>query len=115
MDTRTKRDFCFRDWQNLSAVFEMSKIGPRPLLGIMIQNWGGVVLNKFYIYRYTIQLQFRQIPMTAVAVVHNGQLWIAVWLVSGCIVGRRLNKTCALTVPDFSDPGKYPEEYEWLA
>jgi len=53
--------------------------------------------------------------MTAVAVVHNGQLWIAVWLVSGCIVGRRLNKTCALTVPDFSDPGKYPEDYEWLA
>ena len=68
MDTRTKRDFCFRDWRNLSAVFEMSKIGPRPLLDIMIQNWGGVVLNKFYIYRYTIQLQFRQIPMTAVAV-----------------------------------------------
>ena len=47
--------------------------------------------------------------MTAVAVVHNGQLWIAVRLVSGCIVGRRLNKTCALMVPDFSDPGKYPE------
>ena len=47
--------------------------------------------------------------MTAVAVVHNGQLWIAVWLVSGCIVGRRLNKTCALTVPDLSDPGEYPE------
>ena len=59
MDTRIKRDFCFRDWRNLSAVFEMSKIGPRPLLDILIQNWGGVVLNKFYIYRYTIQLQFR--------------------------------------------------------
>ena len=55
-------------------------------------------MHVLYIYRYTIQLQFRQIPMTAVAVVHNGQLWIAVRLVSGCIVGRRLNKTCALTV-----------------
>ena len=56
MDTRIKRDFCFRDWRNLSAVFEMSKIGPRPLLDILIQKWGGVVLNRFYIYRYTITI-----------------------------------------------------------
>ena len=27
-----------------------------------------------------------------------------------CMVGKRLYRTCALTVPDFSDPGKYPEE-----
>ena len=65
MDTRIKRDFCIRDWRNLSAVFDMSKIGPRPLLDILIQNWGGVVLNKLYIY---IDIQFRQIPMTAVAI-----------------------------------------------
>ena len=83
MDTRTKRDFCFRDWRNLSAVFEMSKIGPRPLLDIMIQNWGGVVLNKFYIYRYTIQLQFRQIPMTAVAVQYRPAM-------DSCKLGIRL-------------------------
>ena len=31
------------------------------------------------------------------------------------IVSTRLYMTCALTVPDFSDPGKYPEEYKWLA
>ena len=31
------------------------------------------------------------------------------------IVSTRLYMTCALTVPDCSDPGKYPEEYEWLA
>ena len=31
------------------------------------------------------------------------------------IVSTRLNKTCALMVPDSSDPGKYPEVYGWLA
>ena len=87
MDTRIKIDFCFRDWRNLSAVFEMSKIGPRPLLDILIQNWGGVVLNKFYIYRYTIQLQFRQIPMTAVAVECRPAM-------GSCMVGKRLERGC---------------------
>ena len=32
-----------------------------------------------------------------------------------CMVGIRLYRTCALTVPDSNDPGEYPEEYEWLA
>ena len=109
MDTRIKRDFCFRDWRNLSAVFEMSKIGPRPLLDILIQNWGGGRFEQvLYIYRYTIQLQFRQIPMTAVAVEYRPAM-------DSCMVGkvsRRLNRCCALMVPDFSDPGKYPEDYE---
>ena len=26
-----------------------------------------------------------------------------------CMVGIRLNRSCALMVPDFSDPGEYPE------
>ena len=28
-----------------------------------------------------------------------------------CKVGMRLYRTCALTAPDSSDPGEYPEEY----
>jgi len=28
-----------------------------------------------------------------------------------CMVGMRLYRTCALTAPDSSDPGEYPEEY----
>ena len=32
-----------------------------------------------------------------------------------CKVGIRLYRTCALTVPDSSDPGQYPEEYGRLA
>ena len=64
MDTRIKRDFCFRDWRNLSAVFEMSKIGPRPLLDSLIRLDDGCYEPCFiYIYIY---IQFRQIPMTAV-------------------------------------------------
>jgi len=31
------------------------------------------------------------------------------------MVGIRLYRTCALTAPDSSDPGEYPEEYERLA
>ena len=52
-----------------------------------------------------LQLQFRQIPMTAVAVEYRPAM-------DSCMVGilsTRLYMTCALTVPDFSDPGKYPE------
>ena len=26
-----------------------------------------------------------------------------------CMVGIRMYRTCALMVPDFSDPGEYPE------
>jgi len=26
-----------------------------------------------------------------------------------CMVGMRLHRTCALTAPDSSDPGEYPE------
>ena len=32
-----------------------------------------------------------------------------------CMVGMRLYRTCALTAPDSSDPGEYPEEYGRLA
>jgi len=32
-----------------------------------------------------------------------------------CMVGIRLYMTCALTAPDSSDPGEYPEEYGRLA
>ena len=32
-----------------------------------------------------------------------------------CMVGTRLYRTCALTAPDSSDPGEYPEEYGRLA
>ena len=46
--------------------------------------------------------------MTAVAVQYRPAM-------GSCMVGIRLNRSCALTVPDPSDPGKYPEEYEWLA
>jgi len=28
-----------------------------------------------------------------------------------CMVGIQLYRTCALTAPDSSDPGEYPEEY----
>jgi len=67
MDARTKRDFCFGDWIILSGILERSKIGPRPLLEIMIQKWGGGRFELSFIY-IDIQLQFGQIPMTAVAV-----------------------------------------------
>ena len=42
--------------------------------------------------------------MTAVAV----EYWPAM---DSCMVGMRLCRTCALTAPDSSDPGEYPEEY----
>ena len=32
-----------------------------------------------------------------------------------CKVGMRLYRICALTAPDSSDPGEYPEEYGKLA
>ena len=40
--------------------------------------------------------------MTAVAVEYRPAM-------NSCMVGIRLNMTCTLMVPDFSDPGKYPE------
>ena len=42
--------------------------------------------------------------MTAVAVEYRPAM-------DSCVVGMRLYKTCALTAPDSSDPGEYPEEY----
>ena len=42
--------------------------------------------------------------MTAVAVEYRPAM-------DSCMVGMRLNRTCALTAPDSSDPGEYPEEY----
>ena len=48
-----------------------------------------------------IQLQFGQIPMTAVAVQQYRPA------MDSCMVGMRSYRTCALTVPDSSDPGEY--------
>ena len=47
--------------------------------------------------------------MTAVAVEQHRPA------MDSCMVGMRLYRTCALTAPDSSDPGKYPEEYGRLA
>ena len=46
--------------------------------------------------------------MTAVAVEYRPAM-------DSCMVGMRLCRTCALTAPDSSDPGEYPEEYGRLA
>ena len=43
-------------------------------------------------------LQFRQIPMTAVAVEQYRPA------MDSCMAGTRLCRTCALTAPDSSDP-----------
>ena len=56
-----------------------------------------------------IQLQFRQIPMTAVAVKQYRPA------MDSCMVGIRLYRHGALPAPDFSDTGEYPEEYGRLA
>ena len=69
IDTRIKRDFCFRDWWTLSAVSEMSKIGPRPLLDSLIRLDDGCY-ELCFIY---IDIQFGQWPYNSI-----GQLWIAV-------------------------------------
>ena len=65
-------------------------------------------VTMFYIY---IDIQFRQIPMTAVAVEQYRPAMDS----CGPMVGMRLYMTCALTAPDCSDPGEYPEEYGRLA
>ena len=46
--------------------------------------------------------------MTAVAVEYRPAM-------GSCMVGIRLNRTCALMVPDFSDTAEYPEVYGRLA
>ena len=56
--------FCFGAWWTLSAVSEMSKIGPRPLLDSLIRLDDGC----YELCRIYIDIQFGQIPMTAVAV-----------------------------------------------
>ena len=79
----------------------MSKIGPRPLLDSLIRlDDGCYELGRIY-----IDIQFGQIPMTAVAVQQYRPA------MDRCMVGTRLYRTCALTAPDSSDPGKYG----WLA
>ena len=83
----------------------MSKIGPRPLLDLLIRlDDGCYELGRIY-----IDIQFRQIPMTAVAVQQYRPA------MDSCMNGMRLYRTCALTAPDSSDPGEYPEEYGRLA
>ena len=59
-------------------------------------------VTMFYIY---IDIQFRQIPMTAVAVEQYRPA------MDSCMVGIRLYRACALAAPDSSDPGEYPEEH----
>jgi len=75
----------------------MSKIGPRPLLDTLIRlDDGCYELGRIY-----IDIQFGQIPMTAVAV---QQYRLAM---DSCMNGVRLYMTGALTAPDSSDPGEY--------
>ena len=50
-------------------------------------------------------IQFRQIPVTAVAVEQYRPA------MDSCMVGMRLYRTCAPTAPDPSDPGEHPEEH----
>ena len=58
---------------------------------------------------FYIDIQFRQIPMTAVAVEQYRPA------MDSSMVGIRLYRTCALTAPNPSDSGEYPEEYGRLA
>ena len=71
----------------------MSKIGPRPLLESVLTT----VAMSLVVYIY-IDIQFRQIPMTAVAVEQYRPA------MDSCMAGTRLCRTCALTAPDSSDP-----------
>ena len=75
----------------------MSKIGPRPLLDTLIRlDDASYELGHIYIY-----IQFRQIPMTAVAVQQYRPA------MDSCMNGIRLYRIGALTAPDSSDPGEY--------
>jgi len=78
----------------------MSKIGPRPLLESVLTT----VAMSLVVYIY-IDIQFRQIPMTAVAVQQYRPA------MDSCMSGMRLYRISALATPDSSDPG----EYGWLA
>jgi len=75
----------------------MSKIGPRPLLDSLIRLDDGC----YELYRIYIDIQFGQIPMTAVAVQQYRPA------MDSCMVGIRLYRNGALTAPDSSDPGEY--------
>jgi len=77
----------------------MSKIGPRPLLDSLIRLDDGCY-EPCFIYIY-IDIQFGQIPMTAVAVEQYRPA------MDSCMNGIRLYRTCALATPDSSDPGEY--------
>ena len=66
----------------------MSKIGPRPLLDSLIRLDDGCY-EPCFIY---IDIQFGQIPIPQWPCSSIGQLWIAVWLVYGCIGLARLRR-----------------------
>jgi len=75
----------------------MSKIGPRPLLDLLIRlDDGCYELSRIY-----IDIQFGQIPMTAVAVLQYRPA------MDSCMNGIRLYRIGALAAPDSSDPGEY--------
>jgi len=82
----------------------MSKIGPRPLLDTLIRLDDGChelsCLGMKWPYMY-IYIQFRQIPMTAVAVQQYRPA------MDGCMNGMRLYRIGALAAPHSSDPGEY--------
>ena len=82
-------------------LFRSSKSGPRPLLDSLIRLDDGCY-EPCFIY---IDIQFGQIPVTAVAVQQYRPA------MDSCMDGIRLYRICALTAPDSSDPG----EYGWLA
>jgi len=74
----------------------MSKIGPRPLLDTLIRlDDGCYELGRIY-----IDIQFGQIPMTAVAVQQYRPA------MDSCMNGMRLYTIGALAAPDSSDPGE---------
>ena len=64
----------------------MSKIGPRPLLDSLIRLDDGC----YELYRIYIDIQFGQIPMTAVAVQQYRPA------MNTCMVGMRLYKTLVI-------------------
>jgi len=75
----------------------MSKIGPRPLLDLLIRlDDGCYELGRIY-----IDIQFGQLPMTAVAVQQYRPA------MDSCMNGIRSYRLGALAAPDSNDPGEY--------
>ena len=76
---------------------------------IKCKHWANA---HFWFIYIDIQLQFRQIPMTAVAVEYRPAMdscMVGIRLYKTCALSIRLYRTCALTALDSSDPGEYPE------